>query len=468
MKPRWQIPRARAHCGAALALVLASPLHAAETQDATPTAASAPTIDLEALRDAVRQQQQTIDQQQERIDALVDQIEHVEKEASATGPGKLSWEGYGVINYQRYDFYENSQDDTAESRARTDLERIVLAPTYDFGNGYAFVAEIEFEHGGTGATVEFEQEEAGEFETEVEKGGEVVLEQAHLQIEVSPWLNWRLGEIVVPFGMVNTHHQPSQYFTLERSLAETSLIASVWHETGVELYGAVGQLRYQLQVVTALDSSGFSGPEFVRGGMQGRLEFDNADDLAVVGRADYSLAPGVLLGGAVYYGDSAGNRPRKNLDVSAAVTLLEVHGRYERGPLIVRGQYISGTIENADEVTRANYTTYNAGELGISKTPVGSKAVAYFVEAGYDVMPLFGRSRDRLDVFARYDAYDTHADTEGTIVEVARYDREAITAGLNYQPMPGIVFKAEYSQREHAGTTGNEQEVYGLGLGFEF
>ncbi|MGF1644631.1 MAG: hypothetical protein ACFCUJ_13405, partial [Thiotrichales bacterium] len=182
---------------------------------------------LQDLADQLKAQSATIERQQQQIDALLGQAEHAA--ASREGEsGKLRWQGYGVINYQRYDFYENAQDNSARSRARTDLERIILAPEYDFGGGISFVAEIEFEHGGTGSTVEFEPEEAGEFEVEIEKGGEVVLEQAHLKIERNPALNWRIGEIVVPFGMVNSHHEPSQYFTLERSLSETTLIPSTW------------------------------------------------------------------------------------------------------------------------------------------------------------------------------------------------------------------------------------------------
>ena len=39
-------------------------------------------------------------------------------------------------------------------------------------------AELEFEHGGTGITMEFDKlEEFGEFEMEVEKGGEVIVEK---------------------------------------------------------------------------------------------------------------------------------------------------------------------------------------------------------------------------------------------------------------------------------------------------
>ncbi len=423
----------------------------------------------EEVMQTLQRQQQTIADQQEQIDALASFLETFNQRVPAAQAGGLRWEGYGVINYQAYDFYENSQDDVADHRARTDLERIVFAPTYEFDERYAFVAEIEFEHGGTGSAIEFEQEEAGEFEGEIEKGGEVVLEQAHLRVRFSPRFNLRFGEVVVPFGMVNSHHQPSQYFTQQRSLAETQLVPSVWHETGIEVYGVLGALQYQAQVISALDSSGFSGDGFVQGGMQGKVEFDNADDLALVVRADYLLGPGVLFGGSVYYGDSSGNRPRKNLDVSAPVTLAEVHGRYGRGVWTVRGQYMVGFIANAAAVTRANYTTYNASELGISKTPVGSKAVAYFGEVGYDFLPMLGLATyGRFDVFARYEAYDSHVATEGSISKVPRYDRSASSSGLNYHPRPGVIFKAVYSQRDHAGSTGNTQNTYGLGLGFEF
>lgn len=449
----------------------------------TTVAAESPAT-LEQIREMLQRQQEIIEQQQDQIEALQrgraqttpapvpeESADVAVSDYSAPAERRhgLSWEGYGVVNYQNYDFYENVQDNDPERRARTDLERIVFSPSYDFGNGYSFVAEIEFEHGGTGSTVEFEPEEAGEFESETEKGGEVVLEQAYLQVEFVPAVNLRFGEMIVPFGMVNTHHQPSQYFTLERSLAETHLFPSVWHETGIGMFGELGRLRYETQVISALDSSGFSGPYFVRDGMQGKLEFDNADDLAFVARADYAVALGATLGAGFYIGDSTDNRPRQNLDGDALVTLYEVHGRYERGPMIVRGQYTVGTIDNSDAVTQANQNFFNGDVLGVSRTPVGHKAQSWFAEAGYDIFSFFKNApRGRLDLFGRYEAYNTHVETEGSIAKVARYEREAGTVGVNYKPQPGIVFKAEYSSRINEGDTANEQDIYGLGFGFEF
>ena len=425
---------------------------------------------LRGQSDRLERQQRQIEELRDELDAGTARAEAQRKDDGA-GLRRLQWSGYGIVNYQRYDFYPNAQSRTAERRARTDLERLILAPRFNFGRGFSFHAEVEFEHGGTGTTVEYEREEAGEFEAEIEKGGEVAIEFAYLQYESGGWFNARIGELVVPFGMVNTHHQPSEYFTIERSLAETSLIPSVWHESGLEMYGSVGRTRYQVQLVTALDSTGFSGYGFVSGGTQSKFEFRNARSLALIARVDRSLAPGVLLGGGYYLGNSSRNRPRQNLSVDADVSLAELHARYERGPFTLRTQAMWGRLQNSSAVTRANLATFNGGLLGTSRTPVGSRARAFFVEAGYDVLSFIdgaNASLGRLDAFARIETWDTHAGTEGTIVRVARYDRKAITAGLNYKPQPGIVFKAEYSRRTHSGAVANTENYLGLGVGFEF
>lgn len=452
---------------------------------------------LAEIKQLLLQQQETIERQQQQIEALQRAQQANQNNISKAGANQpneevvvvprtvaerdaahdqtegrepsLEWEGYAVANYQRYSFYENIQDNSPEERARTDLERVVLELRYQFNDIFSFVTEIEFEHGGTGSAVEFEREETGEFESEIERGGDVEVEEAYLQAAFHPAFNLRIGEIVVPFGMINTHHKPGDYFTQERSLAETALFPSTWHATGISVLGALGRLSYQAQVITALDSSGFSGPGFVSGGTQGPLEFDNAGDLAFVLRSDYAFPFGATLGAAFYVGGSAGNRPRRNLASDALVTLYEAHLRFERGPWILRGQYTFGQVNNSDEVSRANQTFFNGSVLGISRTAVGHRAKSGFIEAGYDILPLFKLSSyGRFDVFGRYETYDTQSSTEGNIVKTQRYDRAARTFGVNYKPLPAIVFKAEYSYRTDEGSIGNDQDVYGLGIGVQF
>ena len=85
--------------------------------------------------------------------------------SAVAGSNPFSVSGYGVINYAYFD-WELDPD----RRAAIDVERFVIAPKYRINDTIQLESELEFEHGGTGSTMEFDKfEEFGEFETEVEK-----------------------------------------------------------------------------------------------------------------------------------------------------------------------------------------------------------------------------------------------------------------------------------------------------------
>ena len=93
---------------------------------------------------------------------------------------RLSVGGYGEICMSRnffsdhvshYSQPEAHKDDP--SHGRFDIPHAVIYMGYDFGRGWTFGTEIEFEHGGNGLAYEKEDEEGGEWEQETEKGGEV-------------------------------------------------------------------------------------------------------------------------------------------------------------------------------------------------------------------------------------------------------------------------------------------------------
>ena len=95
---------------------------------------------------------------------------------------RLTIGGYGEAVTHRY-FYSNDFNrysypekySKAPSRGEFDVPHVVFYIGYDFGRGWSIGSEIEYEHGGTGSAVEIEEEEFGEYESEVEKGGEVNL-----------------------------------------------------------------------------------------------------------------------------------------------------------------------------------------------------------------------------------------------------------------------------------------------------
>ena len=269
----------------------------------------------------------------------------------------------------------------------------------------------------------------------------------------------------MPVGLVAKRHRPQHYFTTTRPESESNLIPTTWHENGLELFGSVGRLGYQVQVVNGLDSTGFSSRRWIVGGHQLRFETANAEDFALVGRVDYTVVAGAVLGISGYYGDSADNRPKPDLRADAHVGIVELHGFYEVGGVKVRGLFLYGTLENSDLVSKANRNLSN--NLNVKRTPIGSRALGGYLEAGYNLLAFF-KSSTVLDLFIRYDNYDTMAAVEGKIFDNPRWERQTWTFGANYHPNPQLVFKGHYSARRLGTEVDNKENTFALGLGFQY
>ena len=209
--------------------------------------------------------------------------------AQGTNP---AFEAYGVVNYHAFDW-----DTDPTRRNATDIERLVFEANYSVSPSVEVTAEVEFEHGGAGVTMEFDRlEEFGEFEQEVEAGGEVIVERLELDFRITPSLNLRMGHIGVPIGLTSAYDEPPDYFTPSLPEAQSQLIPTTWHETGVGMFGQLGRFDYDVVAVTGLDSTQFSSASWVARGMQTRFETANAEDFALAGRRDYSLKPGSTVG----------------------------------------------------------------------------------------------------------------------------------------------------------------------------
>ena len=182
---------------------------------------------------------------------IAQDIDTVKLGKSATSSGKslgtLTIGGYGEAVY-KYNFFSDNvfryshaaNYANSKGHGRVDIPHAVIMLGYDFGHGWTFNTEIEFEHGGTEAAVEVEAEETGEFEKEIERGGEVALEQFWLQKAF--WdgkMNIRAGHIVVPVGGTNNAHLPTEFFGVYRPEGENTIIPCTWHETGIEIWGRI-------------------------------------------------------------------------------------------------------------------------------------------------------------------------------------------------------------------------------------
>ena len=420
-----------------------------------------------------REIERKLERQDERIESQEEKIETLraatqDKSSSDESAGGTEFGGYGTVNYLNFDW-----ETDPNRRDAVDAERFVFEIEHHFNDRWAAEAEIEFEHGGTGATLELDKfEEFGEFEQEIESGGEVVVEELNLTYKQSDALNWQFGEMIVPVGLLNRAHRPRDYLTVQRPAAERALIPVTWHEIGVGLFGQKGGFSYQAMVVNGLDSTGFSARNWIAPGFQGRFEFINAESLAVTARLDYELAAGTVLGGSFYTGDTVENRPKPDLvGVDGKVAIFTLDAVHERGPWTMRAQYLNGSLDDSEEITRANQSLSN--NLEVKRTPVGSEAESVSIEAAYDVMPWFADiPGTSLEPFVRLASYDSQADTDGSVNDNPAWERDEWTIGINYVPFPDVVFKSDFTRRERAGDLGGEgrdtEDTLAVGLGFTY
>lgn len=377
--------------------------------------------------------------------------------------------GYGTINYyQTYDYLQNYQS-TPKSRSKVDMERFVLSPRFIISDNVKIVSEIEFEHGGTGTTMEYDTlDEFGEFEMEVEKGGEVVVEEIYVSIDYLPNLNIKIGHMVIPIGMNTQRHLPNLYYSAVRNRSETRIIPDTWHETGVMIEGSYkNKLHYKAMIMNGLNSEFFNSAHWIKAGHQKRFEYVNTDNLAGAVRVDYGDVLGSHIGASFYMGNSGDNRNKRQLKEDATVTIADIHGVYEYKGLNIRALALLGKLSDSEAVTTANRGLPNA--LEAKRSPVASEALAWFVEAGYNISPLIKQLDKDLIVFSKYDFSDSMYDTEGVIPDLDQYEQSTVTAGLNYVYSPNLIFKAEFATTSFGSDSGlDDMEEIIFGMGYQF
>lgn len=400
---------------------------------------------------------------------------------------RLSIGGYGEAAYTRnfysdnvYRYTDPKSYKNDPSHGRFDIPHAVIYISYDFGKGWTMSSEIEFEHTGSGGAIEKEYSEGGEWEQEVEKGGELELEQFWIQKSFGSFLNVRAGHIVVPVGLTNAHHEPLNYFTVYRPEGEATILPCTWHDTGISIWGRLGDFRYEVQMLAGLDAFMFDRENWIQGGAGSPFEFKVANKYGFAARIDNYTLPGLRVGLSGYYGqamhnsyphefegeDANGNK--KTYDgTKGRVAIGAIDFTFNRYNWIVRGNADYGYLSNASTISKIkrNLTSNNAP---YKKTPVGKNAVAVGIEAGYDVFSQIGKLREdyqKLYLFGRYEYYNSYIPAK----DQAKYEytgKNRMAFGVNYYPIPQIAVKAEYSKRFFKSQYNNEPSV-SLGVAYQ-
>lgn len=354
--------------------------------------------------------------------------------AAAAAPATVLT-SYGEINYNR----PNSSSENSQA----DLRRFVLGLQHRFDERTKFVGEVEVEHGVSSA----------------DDVGEVAIEQAYVEHQVSPRLAARAGLLLMPLGLLNENHEPTAYYGVERNFVETAIIPSTWREGGLQLVGTLDNgLTLQGGLSTGFNinawdfSSESEGRESPLGSIHQEMAQARARSLAFFGAANWRGLPGLQLGGGVWSGGATHGEPGVP---KSRVTLWDLHARWTPGRWDLAAVYARGSISNT--------AALNTLQLG-SATPIPSRFDGWYAQAAYT---LWSQGDYALKPFARWEQFNTarrFADLGAGVTPEAAPTERTVTVGLNFQLTPEVVVKADV-QRFREDTNANR---FDLGLGWSF
>ena len=314
---------------------------------------------------------------------------------------------------------------------------------YRFNDKTQFVTEIEMEH--------------------VE---EIFVEQAFVNYNIANNVNLRGGLMLVPMGIINEFHEPTTFNGTERPAMDNVIVPTTWRELGVGVSGRFNDisLGYQAYVFNGFKSteadgaggvSGFlKGSDGLRGGRQKGIK-STVDSPTLSTKLDYYGIPGLRLGLSTYFGKTQAADDVETIDgANIGISMIGLDARYAYERFTARGQFIHASLSDTEE--------YNA----LTGRDLGSALQGWYIEGAFNLLPI--KNEQKLFAFARYEIYDTHASTDGSLVENEAYDRTDVTTGLTYHIASGVVLKGDYQFRSNALENDDVKDRLNFGIGVWF
>lgn len=352
--------------------------------------------------------------------------------------------GYGEVLYENYGS-ELEDGSPATKPTGLDALRAIIYVGYKFNDRLLFNSEIEFEHGSTG------------------QAGSASAEFAYIDYRLRDSFGIRGGLLLSPMGFVNELHEPPIFLGTERPLTENRIIPTTWRESGLGVFGTIGNFDYRAYLMNGLDGVGGGsskakgfGAKGLRGGRQ-KGSKALAEDMAVVARIDYTGILGLLVGGSVYRGGSDQGRTLSDRELDVATTIWEVHGDYSARGLFLRGLFARATLK---DVAALNALRELEGADGIGKAMEG-----WYVQAGYNVLRNTDTSHELIP-FIRYESVNTQSAIAPGFAASPANDFEVTSIGFSWKPIANVVGKIDYQIHANRANTGLNQ--FNVALGYLF
>lgn len=330
-----------------------------------------------------------------------------------------------------------------------DVSRMIISMGYNFSDKTQFLAEVEFEH-----------------------VKEVFVEQAFLNHTFNDALSFRAGLMLIPMGIINEYHEPTTYNGVLRPALDNLIVPTTWREIGAGFTGRFQDigLKYQLYLVNGFSSYGtdnkgtLSGSGYLRNARQrGARSYMSAPNLSA--KVDYFGIRGLKLGLAGYFGDTQ-SALFNNLDQSDAaaiaradstivgISMVGLDARYGWKGFQTRGQVIYAK--------QSNTAAYN----GFTRSDLGASVFGFYLEESYNLLKLTSSSH-QLNVFCRFEHYDTHLSVDEGAVRQGKYRINEYVFGFGWKPAEGAVFKIDARLRK-AQTDTSYTPYLNAGIGVWF
>ncbi|MFO8000759.1 MAG: hypothetical protein R6U46_05910 [Marinilabilia sp.] len=347
--------------------------------------------------------------------------------------------GYGQIDYNQ------PLNSGLRQNGKLDVHRLVMLFGYSFSPKTSMVTEIEYEH-----------------------VTEVYIEQAFIEHRLVPGLNLVGGLVLVPMGIINEFHEPTTFNGVERPTIDSKVVPTTWREIGAGLTGTLtgASINYQAYIMNGFNSYDgegvLGGGSGIRSGRQkGASSFISTPNLSA--RVNYFGIPGLQLGLSTYLGqtqstlfdnlDTSDEYAQDQADSSRVnINMIGVDYRLSKGNFRSRGQLIYNKIGNTG--------AYNA----FTGSDLGKGTLGWYLESAYNIN--INNSGQKITPFLRYEKYDLHHKTSG-IEKNDDYNVSEFFAGIGYTLAPGVVWKADM-QWIRPESSGNDQKIFNMGIGFWF
>ena len=333
--------------------------------------------------------------------------------------------GYGELHWNKA-----SNSDGELTKNQMDFHRFIIYYGYNWTEKWSFKSEVELEHNFL-------------------PGGELELEQAYVNYHTDKW-GFQGGVILPTAGLLNEHHEPPLFLSVERPLYSKYIIPTTWFGNGFAFYGKLNDFGWRIAILEDLNGSKITnGIRDARGKGYKTYGTDLLKNLSL----SYTGITGLRIGGSVSmnnapitFQDDAGKDyilEDGKVKASIGINLFEVNAKYDANNIYAVAEYGQISYDNS------NYSGFTGGNT-----------TGYYFDLGYNIGDMVNCGK--LIPWLRV----SNVTRDAEAVDSSK-NSDLMRFGLTWWPIDNIAFKLDYANVGNEASSDKTSEL-NIGIGYNF